>query len=216
MEGEDPSKAIENQEKREQMVVVHNHKLPRITNPHSVPDEFRFKGITNSMEWEERQEIVNRNNIEYTKQQYERMGIKIIEEYDDLFYSVELPEGWEIKGTDHSLWSTVTDDKGRKRISVFYKGAFYDREAFSNFLQRYSFVILPFDNYKSEASYEERKFKPWRLFMTDCGDRGKLIKEVTVSTHAEYLLLDDKLRKIGKGYLNENYPDWEDINSYWD
>lgn len=216
MEGENPSRAFENQEKREQVRTVRNSRLPKKTNEHSVPNEYRFNGITDSMMYEERRKIVDENNYRYTKQQYERMGIKIVEEYDDLFYTVELPDGWEIKPTDHSMWNDVIDSKGRKRISFFYKGVFYDRDAFSNFENRYSFTILPFDEYKSDATYEERKFKPWRLFITDCGQKIKKIMETVVETNDEYLQLDDTLRLEGKHYLDAAYPQWEDINSYWD
>lgn len=187
MEGENPSKAIENQEKREQRAVVRNQRLPKKTNG-GMPDGYRFRGITDGMSYEEREKIVNDNIYEYTRQQYERMGITIIEEYDDLFYTVELPEGLEIKATGHSMWNDVIDNNGRKRISFFYKGAFYDRDAFSNFERRYSFTISPFDDYKSDASYQERKFKSWKLFITDCGEKIKELKEMIASTDEEYFL----------------------------
>lgn len=215
MEGENPSKAIENQERREQRAVVRNQRLPKKTNG-GMPDGYRFKGITDGMSYEEREKIVNNNISEYTKQQYERMGIKIIEEYDDLFYTVELPEGWEIKVTEHSMWNDVVDNNGRKRISFFYKGAFYDRDAFSNFERRYSFTISPFDDYKSDVGYQERKFKPWRLFITDCGEKVRELKEMVAITDEEYFKIDDVLKEVGVQYLDENYPEWRDINAYWD
>ena len=215
MEGEDPSRAIENQERREQRRVVRNQKLPIKTNG-GIPDGIRFKGVEDDMGYDERKEIVDKNISEYTKQQYEKMGIKVVEEYDDLFYSVELPEGWEIKATDHSMWNDVVDNNGRKRISFFYKGAFYDRDAFSNFAHRYSFSISPFDDYQSDVGYQERKFKPWKLFITDCGEKIEELKEIVPTTDKEYFAVDDTFREIAKKYLNEKYPDWENINAYWD
>lgn len=144
------------------------------------------------------------------------MGIKIVKQYDDLFYSVELPEGWKVEATDHHMWNNLFDDKGRRRANFFYKAAFYDRDAFINFEHRYSFKICPFDDYQSDASYEERKFKPWKVFFTDNGEKIKEIEEIIPTTDKEYYKVDDTLAKIGKAYLNENYPDWEDINAYWD
>lgn len=44
----------------------------------------------------------------------------------------------------------------------------------------------------------------------------KEIEEIIPTTDKEYYKVDDTLAKIGKAYLNENYPDWEDINAYWD
>ena len=214
-EGEDPSKAIEEQERRGQLEVVNSCRLPINVNG-GIPDDIRFNGIVNDMEYDERKRIVDNNKIEFVKQQYKRMGIKIIKQYDDLFYSVELPKGWSTKSTDHHMWNNLFDNKGRRRADFFYKAAFYDRDAFINFDHRYGFSILPFDNYESDASYEERKFKPWKLFLTDNGKRIKELKEVIPTTDEEYYRVNEVLGKIGKTYLEDNYPNWQDINAYWD
>lgn len=49
---------------------------------------------------------------------------------DRLFYDVTLPSGWKKQRTDHSMWSELIDEKGVKVASIFYKAAFYDRDAF--------------------------------------------------------------------------------------
>lgn len=49
---------------------------------------------------------------------------------DPLFRPATLPQGWKRERTDHSMWSQIVDHKGRKRVSIFYKAAFYDRDAF--------------------------------------------------------------------------------------
>lgn len=49
---------------------------------------------------------------------------------DPLFCLATLPPGWKKAPTDHSMWSRIVDDKGRERVSIFYKAAFYDRSAF--------------------------------------------------------------------------------------
>lgn len=51
---------------------------------------------------------------------------------DPMFRPATLPTGWSKQGTDHSMWSQVVDQHGRKRLSIFYKAAFYDRSAFIN------------------------------------------------------------------------------------
>lgn len=217
MEGEDPSKAIDDEIKRNQKDVVRsNGRLPKKTNG-GIPDEIRFAGVRNNMDWDERSKVVEENIKQFTRSQYERMGIQVVNEYDDLFFSVVLPEGWEIHGTGHSMWNDVTDDKGRKRISFFYKGVFYDRDAFSNFSYRYGFDISPFDDYKDpDVSYNDRKFEPWTLYITDCGKRILTLTSVTAKTDKEYLNQDDALRKEACKYLDEHYPYWKDINAYWD
>lgn len=50
-------------------------------------------------------------------------------ENDPLFCDATLPEGWKKEGTNHDMWSSIVDDKGKKCASIFYKAAFYDRKA---------------------------------------------------------------------------------------
>ena len=49
---------------------------------------------------------------------------------DPMFCQATLPQGWKRKGSDHAMWSYITDEHGRDRVSIFYKAAFYDRDAF--------------------------------------------------------------------------------------
>lgn len=49
---------------------------------------------------------------------------------DPLFCEATLPQGWSRQPTDHSMWSELVDGLGRTRASIFYKAAFYDRDAF--------------------------------------------------------------------------------------
>ena len=78
LEGEDPSKAIINSEKRAQQSVVRNQRLQKKIDDIYNLKEVIWNGIEDSMELEEKRKIMDHNNIEYTKQQYEKMGINII------------------------------------------------------------------------------------------------------------------------------------------
>ena len=216
MEGEkNPSKAIENQERRGQQSVVIKQRLPRKLNSLSVPDDIRCHGVEDSMEYEERNKIVTQNNIEYTKQQYEKMGIVIVDEYDDLFYNVELPEGWHIKATDHTMWNNLFDNKGRKRASFFYKAAFYDRDAFINFNTRFHVAVEHTAPYSSD--YDVWTQSDYQgtindgedvIFSTEC-------VPVTGSYSGDDKVKDALRQKLDK-YMEENYPNYTDINAYWD
>lgn len=61
-----------------------------------------------------------------------KLGIKVLRQSvgDAIFSDVELPEGWKIRVTDHSMWSELVDTDGVVRARIFYKAAFYDRSAF--------------------------------------------------------------------------------------
>lgn len=215
MEDKNPSMAIENQERRGQQSVVRNNRLPKKLNEHSVPREISWNGVDHLMEWEEKNRIITQNNIDYTKQQYERMGITIVDEYDDLFWNVILPEGWKIEATDHSMWNNLFDNKGRKRANFFYKAAFYDRDAFINFDTRYHTTVGHVADINSD--YQIWKNSDYQgtvedgeeiIFSTECipvtGDYDKDDK------------IEDTLRIRLDKYMEENYPNYKDINAYWD
>lgn len=214
-EGKNPSKAIENQEKRGQQTVVRNQRLPKKVNDLAIPNEIKWNGVEDSMEYEKRREVLTQNNINYTKQQYEKMGIIIIDGYDDLFWNVKLPEGWEIKATDHSMWNNLFDNKGRLRADFFYKAAFYDRDAFTNFNTR--FQISADHTAPADSDYEIWKASS---FQGTVRDQEKIIFSTEcIPSTGDYLVdgkIKDSLLRQLEEYMNEHYPDYEDINSYWD
>lgn len=53
-----------------------------------------------------------------------------VDDSDRMFRPATLPAGWRKEGSDHSMWSYVVDELGRRRVAIFYKAAFYDRSAF--------------------------------------------------------------------------------------
>lgn len=48
---------------------------------------------------------------------------------DPMFRLATLPEGWRKVADEHPMWSHILDEDDRKRVSIFYKAAFYDRSA---------------------------------------------------------------------------------------
>lgn len=48
---------------------------------------------------------------------------------DPMFCPATLPEGWSRQASDHDMWSYLLDGLGRRRVSIFYRAAFYDRRA---------------------------------------------------------------------------------------
>ena len=49
---------------------------------------------------------------------------------DPMFREATLPDGWKREGSEHAMWSYIVDERGVRRVSIFYKAAFYDRDAF--------------------------------------------------------------------------------------
>lgn len=48
---------------------------------------------------------------------------------DPLFIHATLPAGWKKEGSGHAMGSYLVDERGVRRVSIFYKAAFYDRAA---------------------------------------------------------------------------------------
>jgi hypothetical protein len=69
-------------------------------------------------------------------------------EGDPLFRHATLPEGWKREGSDHAMWSKIVDSLGRPRCSIFYKAAFYDRDAHIS--------VYAVGGYVSECLYEDK------------------------------------------------------------
>lgn len=59
---------------------------------------------------------------------------------DPLFMPATLPDGWKREGSDHAMWPYIADQLGRRRASVFYKAAFYDRHARASLDSVYTYV----------------------------------------------------------------------------
>lgn len=60
----------------------------------------------------------------------EALGFEVLSEEGNLFYLVRPPEGWT--KTTQGYWTSVKDKDGKERMTMFYKGAWYDQDAFLN------------------------------------------------------------------------------------
>ena len=65
---------------------------------------------------------------EYLELMYNLLGIEIIEERDDLFYRVNMPEEWTV--TNKGYLNYVKDKDGEDVITYFYNSLIYDRDAY--------------------------------------------------------------------------------------
>lgn len=92
---------------------------------------------------------------------YTKMGIIVLGETngDKLFYDVVLPEGWKKERTSHSMWNNLLDHKGRLRGTFFYKGDFWDRDAFFNVESRYKIEMKTWLSTEEKGHYEKQQVK---------------------------------------------------------
>ncbi len=144
-----------------------------------------------------------------TKAVLEAAGVKFlgIVEDDPLFQYVELPNGWKKVATDHSMWSNLVDNKGRKRASIFYKAAFYDRSAHIGVNRRYGISI---DYNRLDAE------KVAVAMVTDGNAVIFATDPIGFEEDEARYDAEDKARAIAASWLDEHYPNWKDASAYWE
>lgn len=148
---------------------------------------------------------------ENTKTILEGFGVKFLGEVesDPMFQYVELPSSWKLQPTDHSMWSDLLDDKGRKRAAIFYKAAFYARSARLSLSVRYSccrdYDKQDSDNVAVASVYDGSKI----LYTTEP-------IELPAEKTTEYYDVGDSADKAARQWLDEHYPDWKNPSAYWD
>lgn len=113
---------------------------------------------------------------------------------DRLFRYAKLPPGWTKRATDHSLWTDLVDGEGRKRGSIFYKAAFYDRDAFY-----------------SIKSWLEIGQGPRGELVVWGG--GRILR--SCGKMPDGLERRDAMRKEAKAWADEKFPGNEDPVAYW-
>lgn len=143
----------------------------------------------------------------------EKIGFKFGGEVDKIFISVTMPAGWTKRATEHSMWSDLLDDKGRKRGSIFYKAAFYDRNAHMRLTRRYDVESYHGCDESGKATAPDDYNPPhYAITVTDC---GKEIHRIGVVPRDAYKEKDEMAAKAS-AWLDANYPQWKDATAYWE
>lgn len=127
-------------------------------------------------------------------------------EGDKLFQYVELPEGWKLDATKHSMHSNLLDEKGRVRAGIFYKAAHYDRRASLHTVPRYS-VAVDYDH------------KPKDEFVVNVLDCDKVIfstEPVKMDRQSVDLYkAEQAVIAQARAWVTERFPQWERHDAYW-
>ena len=143
-------------------------------------------GSIERMEAQGQREIVNSTVIPTrinsgSEEELTALGFKLGDKVqgDPMFRSAELPDGWKREGSDHAMWSHIVDDLGRKRISIFYKAAFYDRDAFLGINTVYAYVGACLGE-KREPIADEVWATPKALYVAAVGQFAQCAKYLTM------------------------------------
>jgi hypothetical protein len=133
---------------------------------------------------------------------WQALGFVFGTDADKLFVNVKFPTGWRKKPTEHSMWSELLDDKGRIRGMIFYKAAFYDRDAHISLSPRFAY-----SGYQPTANKSV-----FEALIMDAGKPVHTLGTWKSGDHDE----QDKLKRAAMEWLHERYPNHEDVAAYWD
>lgn len=125
---------------------------------------------------------------------------------DPVFQTVELPAGWSIKPTDHSMWTKLVDDRGRERASIFYKAAFYDRSAH----MRLKHAVTLENEFEKNVEWFEVKLHGKTVF------KGETFEGYRSGALQSYDERKKPAREVAETYLKAHYPDHDSYTAYWD
>lgn len=146
-----------------------------------------------------------------TREKMEQMGVVFGADADDLFVRVQLPEGWKKQATENSMWSDLLDGKGRKRASIFYKAAFYDRIAHISLCQRYSVNgYEPCDSEGTPAEYGKNSH-----MQTVVRDGNTIIHVAGICEELDYKTGEAHVKEA-RDWLTTHFPDWHNPLAYWE
>lgn len=143
----------------------------------------------------------------------ERLGFTFGEDADDLFVQCQLPHGWELRPTDHSMWSRLYDEHGRERAAIFYKAAFYDRKAFVSWTPRYAVRRHHAATPDLPEDYNPANREEHVVCFTVC-DAGRVIWHGAPYRNYD-LALDEERREEARTWLTAHYPQHDNPFAYW-
>lgn len=155
---------------------------------------------------------------------WEKLGFKLGEpgaQGDKLFREViEQPDGWKLERNPHGdvRHMSLVDDKGRKRGTMFYKNASYDRKASIGLITRFrvehgSALSNNYDDerfFVSDTTQSKYDSHYTVLFMVD-----EEMSTTKSSFESEWGWRDAQRKKC-VAWLAEHYPNYDDPTVYWD
>ena len=147
-----------------------------------------------------------------SKEAWEQLGFVFTDiPADDVLCNATLPEGWSLRVTDHSMWNEIIDENGMIRGSMFYKAAFYDRDAHMSLQCRYAV----------RSSYVGDDYSTTEVYFGNENEKLFVAGQVHVSEDisreekcARYNKIEE-LRAVAQKFGDENYPDWQNVHAYW-
>ncbi len=142
-------------------------------------------------------------NMNPSREYWEKVGFTFDDnDSDQVLIKATLPEGWSLK-KEEIYHTYMIDDKNRTRGYMFYKAAFYDRDARMNLYTKYSVRTNYLESGDTEIYFGSKDEKLYVAGIITRGDPIRFTKE-------------EKLREQARLWGKEYYPDYQNPLAYWD
>lgn len=175
-----------------------------------------------------------------SKEDWEKLGFVFSEIPDnDIFYLVNMPEGWEIKLQKDRYCPDgrldVIDEQKRVRGKLYLEKRSYKKEDFVPYMSlctRYKVYYRMFSHPNVAVDYEEVFFgdEEHHTIFKRIGSTQLYKDEGVLMVNGEedcrtndydklyerYSEASDELKKKAELYGDEHFPGWRDVHAYWD
>ena len=187
-------------------------------NPEEQKNDILFMGmscgtdkVVSSIEKDEQLRVIREcelpRSMKPDQESFEKLGFEFEDiDGDVVMCKAKLPEGWTMKIEDSPYHTSIFDEKGRKRVTFFYKGVFYDRNGHMVLHRRYIVKTLSF----IKGNFEDAV----RIVVYDRSDNSfvKISPSFPNSWCDEYYRAHDDMYE----WMKKEYPECEDPLAYWD
>lgn len=130
---------------------------------------------------------------------------------DDITYETTLPTGWRLQHGKYSSWINIIDEFDNIRGKMFYKTSNCEKKAHMNLYRKY----------KISAAYLNGDYFTRTIFFGNDEEVLFVAGQITgmLSTNEETIKKaheeEERLIAIAINWANENYPNWQNVDAYW-
>lgn len=175
------------------------------------------ENVLENIELEGQDEITRRTkfpkDMHPERSVWEEVGFKFSDiPDDDLLCDGTLPDGWNIQGTEHPMWSEIIDKDNNIRGTIFYKASPYDRKAFMSLNQKYKIERESINNTDSTIYSYYFGNEDERLYTSEKVEVLDDDIELNADNYSMKLRL---IKEEVERFADENYPGWNSVDAYW-
>lgn len=140
-------------------------------------------------------------------------GIRRVGTANKFTCTVDLPEGWRVRQSEHPHWQSLLDNRGRSRADIYLCGDFHGIRAFMAMRRRFTTSAEVEDNNKAIRIRVMDGDEP--MFATEWVGCCIPKRDEFPSEFQDWQAYETAER-LAKNWLARNFPYWQNCLQYWD